>query len=72
MLAGSRPSDSREVRKIGLLRTFTHPSRPDLMSNVVKIGPSCVVKWEKRNSRELQHALRAVAKRLPCWNFALR
>jgi hypothetical protein len=32
----------------------------------VKIGPSCVVKWEKRNSRELQRGFRAVSKRLPC------
>jgi hypothetical protein len=38
----------------------------------VKIEPSCVVKLEKRNFRELRRGYRAVTKRLPCRNFRLR
>ena len=55
MPAGSRPSGSRKLRKMGLLRTFGRPSRLDPMEKAVKIGASCVVKAEKRNSHKLQH-----------------
>jgi hypothetical protein len=42
-----------KVRKNSLLRTFERPSRPDVTGKAVKIELQCVVKWEKRNSREL-------------------
>jgi hypothetical protein len=51
------PSGSQKVRKIGLLRAFGHPSRPDRVEKAVKIKPYCVVKLEKRNSREFSAVL---------------
>src|SRR5215472_10915521 len=58
MPAGSRPSASRKVRKIGLPRAFARPSRPDPAEKAVKIEPNCVVKWKGAILIELQHGFR--------------
>ena len=70
--ADRKSSDSRKVRKMGLLQAFRVHLKTKLHGKAVKIETKCVVKWEKRNSRELQRGFRVVAKRLPCRNFGLR
>ena len=59
--------------KVGLPYLFRHQIIAYLTcEGLISPKLKCVVKLEKRKSRELQHGFMAVSEHLPCRNFKLR